>query len=200
MTTKQQPQRPPTSLLTASIGVLAAAALAAAASLLSCATTPKPNEAPSPVTAAPAATSGGAIVAAPAAAPAPRAVGTPDRDLGLSKGSVFDVAEPRPFAFSKESPGGNDRLPGGYPGAPPRIPHDVTGYLPITLAKNGCLKCHDVEKALTPEDPTPIPQSHHVDLRNAPGVKQAMVAGARWVCTSCHVPQAAVAPPVGNGF
>ena len=144
-----------------------------------------------------------AAVAAPAhavEAPAAAAPGTPDRELGLSKGSVFDVAEPLSFAFSKESPGGNDRLPGAYPGAPPRIPHDIKDYLPITIARNNCLKCHDVEKALTPEDPTPIPASHHFDLRNAPGVKQKEIAGARWVCTTCHVPQAQVVPPIGNGF
>ena len=182
----------------ASLGaVLAAAGLAALASLVSCATA---NVAAPAVATAPVAAAAVPAAAAPAPGLPTAAAGTPDRELGLSKGSVFDIAEARPFDFSKESPGGNDRLPGAYPGAPPRIPHDVRDYLPITLAKNGCLKCHDVEKALTPEDPTPIPKSHHVDLRNAPGVKQEAVAGARWVCTSCHVPQAAVAPPVGNGF
>ena len=161
---------------------LAALALCA---LSACASAPKP-----------------AAAAIPVAAPAPRPAepGIPDHELGLSKGSVFDVTEPKPFEFSKESPGGNDRLPGAFAAAPPRIPHDIRSYLPITIARNGCLKCHDIEKASTPEDATPIPASHHVDLRNAPGVRQQAIAGARWVCTACHVPQAAVAPPIGNGF
>jgi nitrate reductase cytochrome c-type subunit len=47
---------------------------------------------------------------------------------------------------------------------------------------------------------TPIPASHYVDLRNAPGVRGAEVAGARWVCTACHVPQQDVQPLVGSPF
>ena len=195
------PARPTaTAPFTASLGaVLLAAALAAAPSLLSCATTP--IAAPGVAATAPGAATTTPAAVLPAALPPPPApAGTPDRDLGLSKGSVFEVAAPLPFDFVRESPGGNDRLARAYPGAPPRIPHDVRDYLPITLAKNACLKCHDLERALTPEDPTPIPPSHHVDWRNAPGMKQKAVAGARWVCTSCHVPQAQITPPVGNGF
>ena len=134
---------------------------------------------------------------APAAPPAP---GLSDQDLGLSRGSLFEVTEPRPFKFVNESPGGNDRLPRAWGASPPRIPHDIAGYLPITLQRNQCLKCHDVEKMKEPEDPTPIPPSHHVDWRNAPGVVRKEIAGARWVCTSCHVPQAQVPPPVENRF
>ena len=136
-------------------------------------------------------------LAAPAAQTAP---GVSDQDLGLSKGSLFEVTEARPFNFVGESPGGNDRLPRAWGAAPPRIPHDIAGYLPITLQRNQCLKCHDVEKMKEPEDPTPIPPSHHVDWRNAPGVVGKEIAGARWVCTSCHVPQALVPPPVENRF
>ena len=164
----------------------------AAALLLGCASAKVAAvAAPAHAVNAPAAAAAAALAAPP---------GTPDRELGLSKGSVFDVAEPLSFAFSKESPGGNDRLPGAYPGAPPRIPHEIQSYLPITIARNACFNCHDVEKANTPEDPTPVPASHHFDLRNAPGVKQKKIAGARWVCTTCHVPQALVSPPIGNGF
>ena len=167
--------------------------LLAALLFCGCASTPKPTPppAPEPATHEP----------AHAAVPPPLAPGAiTDRSLGLSKTSVFEVPDPLKWAFVKESPGGNDRLPRAYPGAPPRIPHDVAGYLPITVARNGCLKCHDIAKAATEDDPTPIPASHHVDLRNAPGVHQKEIAGARWVCTSCHVPQAQVPPPVGNDF
>ena len=147
----------------------------------------------------PAVETGAAPSAKPAAAPvAP--TGVPDRSLGLSKTSPFEVAEPSKWAFVKESPGGNERLARAFPISPPRIPHDVADYLPITATRNGCLKCHDVEKAATPEDATPIPASHHFDLRNAPGVHKKEIAGARWVCTTCHVPQAQNEPPVGNSF
>lgn len=158
-----------------------------------CATAPKP--APEVPAAPP------APVAAPAPAPKPAAPpGIADRSLGLSKTSPFDVVEPARWGFVKESPGGNDRLPRAFHDWPPRIPHDVGDYLPITAAKNGCLKCHDVAKAATPEDPTPIPASHRVDLRNAPTKQGKQVAGARWVCIACHVPQALSEPPVGNGY
>ena len=135
----------------------------------------------------------------PAAAEAPPA-GIPEGRLGLARGSVFDVNEPVHWGYAKESPGGNDLLPRAYPGAPPRVPHDVSDYLPITLTRNRCLQCHGISKKKEPDDPTPIPQSHYVDLRNAPGVIRADLAGARFVCTSCHVPQSAAQPPVGNRF
>jgi nitrate reductase cytochrome c-type subunit len=47
---------------------------------------------------------------------------------------------------------------------------------------------------------TPIPASHYVDLRNAPGKRGETVAGARWSCTACHVPQQDVKPLVGSPF
>ncbi len=153
--------------------------------LLACASAPRP------------ALETGAASAVKPAAPAP---GVPDRSLGLSRTSPFEIAEPPRWAFVKESPGGNERLARAFPISPPRIPHDVAEYLPITATKNSCLRCHEVEKAATPDDPTPIPASHHVDLRNAPGVHKKEVAGARWVCTTCHVPQAQNEPPVGNTF
>jgi nitrate reductase (cytochrome), electron transfer subunit len=156
--------------------------------LCSCASAPRPQSAaPQP----------------PAAAqvPAPQQPrGTPDSALGLTKGSVADVPEPLHWAYTKDGPGGNDVLPRGYPQAPPRVPHDVNDYLPITLARNRCLQCHQIAQKKTPEDPTPIPQSHYVDLRNAPGTVRKELAGARFVCSSCHVPQAPAPPPIGNGF
>jgi cytochrome c-type protein NapB len=134
------------------------------------------------------------------AAPAPQhPAGTPDGALGLSKGSVAEVQEPLHWAYVKDSPGGNDALPRAYPQAPPQVPHDVSGYLPITFSRNRCLQCHAAEKK-TAEDPTPTPKSHYVDLRNAPGAERKEIAGARFVCTSCHVPQSTVAPPLGNRF
>ena len=151
--------------------------------LCSCASAPRapsPAEAPAPVRAQPA--------------------GTPDTALGLSKGSVADVPEPLLWAYVKETPGGNDLLPRAYPQAPPRVPHRVADYLPITLERNRCLTCHGISQKKMEEDPTPIPQSHYVDLRYAPGAVGKGLADSRFVCTSCHVPQADVPPPVGNRF
>jgi cytochrome c-type protein NapB len=56
-----------------------------------------------------------------------------------------------------------------------------------------------VDKA-EPGGPVPIPASHYVDLRNAPAVKRAEIAGSRFVCTACHVPQTNAQPLVENGY
>ena len=140
-------------------------------------------------------------VAAASAPPAPpQPAGIPDTALGLSKGSVAEVPEPLRWTYVKDSPGGNDLLPRAYPQAPPRVPHDVAAFLPITLERNRCLTCHGIAQKKIPEDPTPIPQSHYVDLRYAPSVVGKGVAGSRFVCSSCHVPQADVPPPIANRF
>lgn len=163
--------------------------------LLACACATAPKPAPAPAPAPPPA----AVAPEPPPRP-PEPPGISDKSLGLSKTSPFDVVAPAKWAFVPESPGGNDRLPRAFHDFPPRVPHDVRDSLPITAAKNGCLKCHDVAKASAPEDPTPIPASHRVDLRNAPDKQGKEVAGARWVCVNCHVPQALVEPPVGNSY
>ncbi len=61
------------------------------------------------------------------------------------------------------------------------------------------MDCHTVAEKKHGE-PTPIPASHYVDLRNAPGKRSDKVVGARWVCTACHVPQQDVQPLVRNPF
>jgi len=49
-------------------------------------------------------------------------------------------------------------------------------------------------------EPTPVPESHFHDLRNAPDERMEVVAGARYVCTTCHVTLTRTEPLVGNGF
>lgn len=118
-----------------------------------------------------------------------------DRDLGLSKTSVFETPEPKPFVYQDDS----DPIAPAYVGAPPLVSHTVQDKLPITLQKNKCVGCHDIGERGR-DDPPPIPKSHYYDLRNAPTVKRAEIAGTRWVCTSCHVPQATSPPLVENKF
>jgi len=134
-----------------------------------------------------------------ATTPAAQAVPVADSQLGLSKTSVFDVPVPAPFVYAAHEPGENRLLPRMTAEAPPLIPHEVGEYLPITRDTNACVDCHAVD---TQEagGPVPLPASHYVDLRNAPTVRRTTVAGARYVCTACHVPQAAVQPLVGNTF
>ena len=125
--------------------------------------------------------------------------GLPDANLGLEKSAVTGVPVPKPFEYVTKDPGDGKVLPRPFDSAPPLIPHTVDGLLPITRSDNGCLTCHAVDKA-EPGGPVPIPASHYVDTGNAPAVKRAEIAGSRFVCTACHVPQANVKPLVANGF
>ncbi len=153
-----------------------------AGALLACVSTSSPSKKTLPVSSAP--------------SPVP---GLPDASLGLEKSPVTGVPAPRSYEYSPKDPGDGKILPRPFASAPPLIPHSVDGMLPITRADNGCLGCHAVDKP-EPGGPVPIPASHYVDLRNAPTVKRAEIAGSRYVCTACHVPQTDARPLVANVF
>jgi len=121
----------------------------------------------------------------PAAAPAP-ATPIADTSLGLAKGSVFDVPTPPAVKANESAPGELPVLPRPYTIAPPRIPHAVDDFLPVTQKQNACLDCHGVKEKKKGE-PTPIPPSHYTDYRNAPERVGSQVVGARYVCVSCHL-------------
>lgn len=124
--------------------------------------------------------------------------------MGLSPGSVFEVPAPKVYTTKAGPPGQNRVLPRAYPGAPPQIPHDIGDFLPITSQNNACIACHNQPdnwgKPREPGTPTPIPQSHYTDLRNAPGKVTDRLMGARYTCSLCHVPQHDAAPLVENSF
>ncbi len=125
---------------------------------------------------------------------------TPDHALGLSPGSVFDVPVPPKFTDEDSSPGEKPLLKRVNREFPPVIPHGVGDLLPITLTSNLCLDCHDTKAARKRGEPTPIPASHYVDLRHAPGKKGEKPAGTRYVCTACHAVQTDARPLVGNTY
>jgi len=125
--------------------------------------------------------------------------GTPDRELGLSKTSVFDVSSPEPVVENQSSPGEEPLLPRVNPVAPPMVPHGVADWLPITLESNMCVDCHEVEEKEEGE-PTPIPASHFTDLRRDPGRIGDELVGARYNCIACHVSLTESEALVGNRF
>jgi len=125
--------------------------------------------------------------------------GVSDSTLGLEKSAVTGVPAPRSWEYSAKDPGDGKLLPRSFDSAPPLISHTVDGALPITRAENLCLTCHAVDKA-EPGGPIPIPASHYLDLRNAPTVKRTEIAGSRYVCTACHVPQTDAKALVSNRF
>ena len=82
-----------------------------------------------------------------------------------------------------------------YPEQPPVIPHSSEGYQ-IDMNGNKCLSCH--ARARTAESLAPMVSITHFMDRD--GQFLASVSPRRFFCTSCHVPQHVVKPPVGNDF
>jgi cytochrome c-type protein NapB len=72
--------------------------------------------------------------------------------------------------------------------------------LPITVKQNACLDCHQLEGPKKEGEPTHVPASHFVDLRRAPDQVADHVAGARWICTACHLARTDAPPAVGSTF
>lgn len=123
----------------------------------------------------------------------------PDTELGLSKTSVFEAAEPAVVVENDSEPGERPAVEPSFEGFPTPIPHGVADFLPITRDDNMCLDCHMVEEKVEGEA-TPVPASHYVDLRNAPEETRDEPAGARYICTACHVAQTDATPLVANTF
>ena len=126
-----------------------------------------------------------------------------------------DVVPPA-VKYGKAAPGTSKRIPRAFQDAPPMIPHDTEGMLPITKNNNQCIQCHmpDVAKSM---GATPIPVSHMTNFRPSTQVKDGelyknghitkntssenlnnvsmestggkLYAG-RFNCSQCHAPQA----------
>lgn len=102
---------------------------------------------------------------------------------------VADSAPP-PFANIEEG-----RQVRNYRQQPPIIPHDIGNYQ-IDLRTNQCLSCHDWTNAGDRGAPT-LSMTHYLDRS---GAQLDTVAGTRWFCNQCHVPQADIPSLVGNDF
>ena len=120
--------------------------------------------------------------------------GIADSQIGLSKVSVFEVPAPDPVNEREIDPDDAIAIGAAYDGSPPLIPHAIADLLPIVLGGNDCLDCHDDgdAKALSP--------AHYTDLRAAPGEVRSEIAGARFVCVSCHVSQTTAPELLENDF
>jgi len=82
-----------------------------------------------------------------------------------------------------------------YRQQPPIVPHSIDQYQ-IDLRTNQCLGCHDWTNAGERGAPT-LSMTHYLDRQ---GHQLDTVAGTRWFCTQCHVPQADAPALVGNTF
>ena len=82
-----------------------------------------------------------------------------------------------------------------YRQQPPLIPHKIDGYQ-ITASNNACMNCHDWPGHVEAKAPK-VSETHYVDRE---GVRLDKIAGTRYFCQQCHVPQADAKPLVGNQF
>lgn len=78
---------------------------------------------------------------------------------------------------------------------PPLIPHKIEKY-EIDLKVNQCLYCHDWTNNKKMGAPQ-ISETHYTDRD---GRRLDVVAGTRWFCNQCHVPQTDAEPLVENQF
>lgn len=112
---------------------------------------------------------------------------------GLGGGAVMNQVNPAPDVDRQSySDGGFGRA---YRQQPPLIPHKVDGYQ-VTPTNNACMNCHDWPANNKYKAPK-VSETHYVDRQ---GVRLDKIAGTRYFCQQCHVPQADARPLVGNTF
>ena len=100
--------------------------------------------------------------------------------------------------WTKPAAGESKRYDRSFENAPPLIPHDLEGLIPITADNNMCVSCHMPEVAKN-VGATPIPKSHLYSIRNKKDL-EGKLSDDRFNCTTCHVPQANVEAKFKNNF
>ena len=108
--------------------------------------------------------------------------------------------------YSTAIAGTSTKIPRAFQDAPPMIPHDTTGMLPITQDNNQCISCH-VDSAPYDKTIPSVPVSHMTNFRpasfattgeNTSSENQSNVSikklthlyQGRFNCSQCHAPQA----------
>ena len=87
------------------------------------------------------------------------------------------------------------RMQRNYRQQPPLIPHSIEQYQ-IDTRTNQCLSCHDWTKAGERNAPT-LSMTHYLDRE---GRELDHIAGTRYFCNQCHVPQVDAPALVDNLF
>jgi cytochrome c-type protein NapB len=158
--------------------------------------------------------------AAPAAQKSVAQAVVSEESLGLRKTDLYVEASDTvgdKAAYRTDAAGTSKKIARAFQDAPPMIPHDVEGMLPITISNNSCTGCHMPEVA-TAMGATPIPTSHFTNFRptqsyavkgeNTSDEKLAHISikkgdklvGARFNCSQCHAPQSEGALVVESTF
>ncbi len=132
-----------------------------------------------------------------------------EESLGLRKVDLYseNVVTPDETKYSKEYAGSGKVIERAFQDAPPMIPHDTEGMLPIQIDNNQCVGCHMPEIAVG-MGATPIPKSHFTNFRphhkfdgkkfeksidnmkNEIAIQEKeTLVNARFNCSQCHAPQ-----------
>ena len=144
-----------------------------------------------------------------------------EKSLGLRKTDLYTEATTTSDKthYSTEYAGSGHKIKRAFQDAPPMIPHDTEGMLPIKISDNQCKSCHMPEVAVS-MNATPIPTSHFTNfrpthkfdgkqftksidnLKNEVSIKSTgdKLSGARFNCTQCHAPQSTGKLAVENTF
>jgi nitrate reductase cytochrome c-type subunit len=123
-------------------------------------------------------------------------------DVYFRESALGAVAAQELALYIETEAGESLTLERSFPDAPPQIPHNVEGMLPITGTDNECLECHHPDNVASEEE-QPVPESHFqraVMGKGKPGQEMVWVVqgyekaddvvGSRYHCTMCHAPQA----------
>ncbi len=149
-----------------------------------------------------------------------------EEELGLRKTNLYTEQQnmTKGVNWRKDAPGTSKKIARAYENAPPLIPHDVEGMLPIVKGNNACIGCHAPAVAKS-VGAVPYPKTHMTDFRpktslapdgkitkegeevdNTGDYKLAKhdlggkLYEGRFNCSQCHVPQSNRAPAVANTF
>lgn len=148
-----------------------------------------------------------------------------EESLGLRKTDLYTEKSTTgdKTMYIKDAAGTSKYINRAFENAPPMIPHDVDGMLPITINNNACMGCH--EPAVAPSmNATAIPATHFTNYRPDTSLasdgkivkdgkkventsdylvgskKLNHVSGARFNCSQCHAPQSQGKLVVENEF
>ncbi|MDQ1244281.1 MAG: Periplasmic nitrate reductase, electron transfer subunit [Campylobacterota bacterium] len=143
-----------------------------------------------------------------------------EESLGLRKTDIYTedstISDKTEYRSAQATT--STKIARAFQDAPPMIPHDTTGMLPIKTEDNRCISCHMPEIAGS-MGATPIPVSHFTDfrpkgkivngkfelptdvLKNEVAIKKEdKLQNARFNCSACHAPQSQGNLAVENTF
>ena len=139
-----------------------------------------------------------------------------EESLGLRKTNLYteNQSMTKGTNYSKDAAGTSKKIERAFDNAPPMIPHDVEGMLPIETNNNQCIGCHAPAVASS-VGAVPYPASHMMNYRpttsigadgriikedqgidNTSDIKAAShdlgskLYQGRFNCSQCHAPQA----------